>query len=92
MAAAEFNFGINVKMLTPCTSHPVVSMHKTYQVIREKKLGWKMSNNLTASIGGGESAKLRPGIETCLFQAMEIIFLVWEIRVTDSVAGWDPKE
>ena len=51
-----------------------------------------MSNNLTASIGGVGSAKLRPGIETCLFQAMEIIFLVWEIRVTDSVAGDDAKE
>ena len=35
-----------------------------------------MSNNLTASIGGVGSAKLCPGIETCLFQALEISFLV----------------
>ena len=35
-----------------------------------------MSNNLAASIGGVGSAKLCPGIETCLFQALEISFLV----------------
>ena len=35
-----------------------------------------MSRNLTASIGGVVSAKLCPGIEMCMFQALEISFLV----------------